>query len=380
MASLYDRLKRAKPLPQNLHHDDSTASLMVQERCLKLSENIPEQFSGHTLDFLGNGWHQINCKKQDVLFLDTETTGLSRGAGTLAFLVGLGQIDKDRLRITQIMLRDYHQEPELLSLVNEKVKKALLLVTYNGAVFDLPLIESRMVLNRIKSDLSEIPHLDLLHAARRVYKMRLGRCPLTRLEEIVLGFTRQDDLPGSMVPARFFEYLKTRQESLLYDVLNHNCLDIHSLARLMAVLYDLHEQPLKTTHQMDLLSLGKVFERRGEAERAMTCYKACSEKTVRQLALLRLAELYRKKRMDQEAVGAFENLRSISNIPVKACISLAKVYEHRFRDYERALEITKQGMIYCSERPGFCADFDQDYQDLSRRSLRLMRKAERKSG
>lgn len=377
MASLYDRLKAAKPVTSSGKTDQNIKSLLELEHSMPVIEDVPASLFAETLGFLSKGLLSFDCSIEDVLFLDTETTGLSGGAGTLAFLVGLGQFINRRMQVTQLMIRDYHQEAQLLHLVEQRVKGAKLLVTYNGASFDIPLLDSRMTMNRIRSSITGKPHLDLLHAARRVFKLRLGRCPLSRMEEAVLGFTRQDDLPGSQVPARFFAYLKTRQEDLLTEVLEHNQLDIHSLSRLLLVLADLHQRPHSTNHQADLFSLGKVFETRGETQRAISCYRACSEQSVRQLAQMQLAELYRKNRMDREAAEVFEGLRLLPAASARVFIGLAKVYEHRYRDPQRALEITKQGMLYCSERPGFQADNDLEYLDLHRRSLRLIRKAER---
>ena len=122
-----------------------------------------------------------------LLFLDTETTGLSGGAGTVAFEIGVGWIEPRGMVIRQYVMRNYAQEADILREIAALAAKADTLVTFNGKSFDLPLLESRMVMNRIRAHITDMPHLDLLHAARRVYKLRLGRCSLTALEEAVLG-------------------------------------------------------------------------------------------------------------------------------------------------------------------------------------------------
>lgn len=181
--------------------------------------------------FSGKSWHT-----ERLLFLDTETTGLSGGAGTVAFEIGAGWIEPRGMVIRQYVMRDYGQEADMLREVASLIARADTIVTFNGKSFDLPLLESRMIMNRIRVHVTDMPHLDLLHAARRVYKLRLGRCNLTALEEAVLGKTRCDDLPGAQVPERYFTYLKTGEFALLEDVLRHNFDDIQSLAELTAVI------------------------------------------------------------------------------------------------------------------------------------------------
>ena len=144
-----------------------------------------------------------------ILYLDTETTGLSGGAGTLAFEAGLGQLTPEGFCVTQLMIRDYPEEKYLLEGVLEAAKDCDALCTFNGRSFDLPLLRDRCLMNRLSPAVLDKPHIDLLHIARRVFKLRLKQCSLTRLEEAVLGAGRSHDLPGAQVPERFFSYLKT---------------------------------------------------------------------------------------------------------------------------------------------------------------------------
>ena len=375
MSSLYDRLKSAQPLAP-VKHPPAQEDCLVVTRRISL-QDMPASFPAPLMSDISNGQIAMELKPQDLLFLDTETTGLSRGAGTVAFLIGYGQIEGNELVITQVLMRDYHQEQELLLDLRRRIQSAGCLMTYNGASFDLPLLQSRLIINRQQLDLFEMPHLDLLHAARRIFRLRLGRCPLNRLEEVLFGFVRENDLPGSEVPVRFFDYLKTRNEGLLTDVLTHNQQDIHTLALLFSHLIQVFAQPGGIAHQEDLFSLGTVYERQGQQERAITCYRACSEKAVRDIARLRMAEILRKQRRDAEAVLEYETLRQSHGVNPKVFISLAKIYEHRYRDPARALEIATQGMLYCSERYGFAAQEHADFLDLQHRSLRLRRKVDK---
>ena len=135
--------------------------------------------------FTGAAWDMSR-----VLFLDTETTGLSGGAGTVAFEIGVGFLDGRGLVIRQYVMRDYGEEAAMLSEIAALLRRYDTLVTFNGKSFDLPLLESRLIMARIRLPVTQMPHLDLLHAARRVYRLRLGRCNLAALEEAVLGVHR----------------------------------------------------------------------------------------------------------------------------------------------------------------------------------------------
>lgn len=375
MSSLYNKLKGLQPLPQ-VKRKELPQELLIKTTTVELAEIQGSHLPGQTVSMLRNQPTGEDLPLSSILFIDTETTGLSRGVGTVAFLIGYGQIVGSSLRITQVLMRDYPQEPDLLLDFVQRMDACGLLVSYNGASFDLPLLTGRLTLNRMPNSLQDKPHLDLLHAARRVFKLRLGRCPLGRMEEMVFGFARADDLPGSEVPKRYFDYLKQQDESLLNDVLAHNQQDIVTLARLFLHLAGLYQEPLRSSHQQDVFSLGRAFERQGHAQQALRCYRACSRQDVQELARLRMGELYRRQKMDQQAVQVFEGLRNQGRLSARLFISLAKIYEHRYRDPVRALEIAKQGMLYCTERLGSGAENDPAFLDLQKRSLRLMRKVE----
>ena len=143
-------------------------------------------------------------------FLDTETTGLAGGSGTCAFLVGIGRITPEGFRVRQFFMRDYCEEASLLDAVSRHLAPFRVLITYNGRSFDQPLLETRYRLNRSRPPFGKLEHLDLLHGARRLWKLRYESCRLVDLETQVLGFERDGDVPGALIPYLYFEYLRTR--------------------------------------------------------------------------------------------------------------------------------------------------------------------------
>ena len=371
MSSLSDKLRAMKPLPQKPARPAASSCMKVKET-LPLAEVALSSISRDTLTMmLGEGSKQ-SITPRDLLFLDTETTGLSRGVGTLAFLCGTGYVQGEHFVVDQRLMRDYDEEPFVLQHVHDLLASFPVLVTFNGAAFDMPLLLNRFVMNRIKPPQSMPLHIDLLHVARRVYKLRLQRCSLSRLESEVFGTIRDNDLPGAMVPERFFRFLQTREEALLTDILVHNRQDVLSMARLLMELAALHEQPLIAQHHEEIYSLGRVFEKRGEGGRARQCYRAVYNSHLGDLAAIRMAETYRRDKNPARAAAVYERLLAAGRATPQVYIALSRLYEFRLKQPKRALEIAHKGMLYCIECP--TEESRRALADLKHRYARLLRK------
>lgn len=290
--------------------------------------------------FAGTAWDA-----RRLLFLDTETTGLSGGAGTLAFEIGVGFIDERGMVIRQYVMRDYHEEAAMLSEIAALFERLDTVVSFNGKSFDLPLLESRMVMNRIRLKPTQAPHLDLLHAARRVYKLRLGRCSLAALEEAVLGHQREDDLPGALVPQRYFDYLKTREFALLGDVLRHNLQDVKSLAQLTAHLCAVYREPDLLTHAEDMFGVGRTLMRGGRTQEGRAVMKILGHSSISPQAHMHLAASYKKSREWADAVQTCRTMISRGEGGAWPYIELAKYYEHVERDIPQALACAKSALV-----------------------------------
>lgn len=373
MASLLDKLRAAKPLPAQKAVSDSSLTL---EQIVRMDRGAFFPLPPETITLMQGVDANETIHPEDILFFDTETTGLSGGTGTVAFLVGCGIISEEGLVVRQFLMRDYNEEIFMLREFQTLLQRAKMIVTFNGASFDVPLLQSRFTIHRMHRETIFPLHLDVLHIARRVYKTRIGRCSLTSLEKQVFGEEREGDLPGAQVPETYFKYLKTGNLAVLDPVLSHNVKDIVSLVRLLYTLASLHDNPLSAQHQEDIFSLGKVYEKRGATDTAKVCYRAVSAGPMQTPAITRLANLSMRLRQDEEAARLFEQLRVSGTAGAKVYISLSKLYEHRFGQYDKALVIAKQGMLYCLEcLPLEAAKRSADYQDLSHRYQRLLRKA-----
>ena len=202
---------------------------------------------------------------RNILYLDTETTGFM-GAGTVAFEVGMGCLTDSGFQIHQLVMRDYPEEKFLLQSIADTLMGYDAICTFNGRTFDVPLLRDRFLMNRMDDSCLDKPHIDLLHMARRVFKLRLQRCNLGKLEEAVLGIPRFDDLPGAQVPQRFFDYLKTGNFDLLTDVLEHNAQDVASLCVLLTAMVEMYRAPENVRHDEDVFSMGVALcRKRGSA-------------------------------------------------------------------------------------------------------------------
>ncbi len=313
-------------------------------------------------------------RPERILYLDTETTGLM-GAGTVAFEVGLGWQEGDTFRVRQLVMRDYPEERFLLEEIVRVAEEFDVICSFNGKTFDLPLLRNRFIMNRIRTTCLDKPHIDLLHIARRVWKLRLKHCNLTNLEEALLGIPRVDDLPGAQVPERFFSYLKTGDFTLLDDVLDHNEQDIVSLQNLLSHMCRMYENPEQLRFDEDVYSMGVALERFHHGQEARRCY-ALAGGEMHAASQSRLAQSYRKSGERAEAVRIWQEMIRRREGGIAPYTELAKHYEHVEKDYAAALDMVRKALILLAEPTLFEDSAVQDARNaLQYRYERLKRKA-----
>lgn len=283
-----------------------------------------------------------------TVFFDIETTGLSGGAGTVAFLVGCGWFEDEAFRVRQWLMLGPAGERPLLDALGRTMEEASLLVTFNGRTFDVPFMETRWAFHRQATPTDDLPHFDMLPAARRLWKRRDDdtSCSLTALERSLLGFHRAGDVPGFEIPVRYFQFLRTGDPSLIDGVLEHNRLDLISLAAVTSRACELAaEGPRWCREACEQLGLGQLYERRGDEARAEEAYElaaaATDDRDLRARALEHLALLRRRGRRFGEAAGAWQQImdraaRPFSPVERRAAEALAIHHEHRARDLQTA--------------------------------------------
>jgi uncharacterized protein YprB with RNaseH-like and TPR domain len=313
-------------------------------------------------------------------FLDTETTGLAGGSGTCAFLVGIGRITPEGFRVRQFFMRDYCEEASLLDAVARYLAPFRVVITYNGKTFDQPLLETRYRLNRSRPPFGKLEHLDLLHGARRLWKLRYESCRLVDLENQVLGFERQGDVPGALIPYLYFEYLRTHRAARLLPVFHHNALDILTLACLTGIVplafKDAFKDPenLPFRHGSEIAGIARWLRQAGELEQARNLFRSAIGADLSDDLLFRtlwdLAALERKLGAEAQAVAIWNDLAATRNpFRVPALEELAKHHEHRQKDLARALETTRAALDHIGVN-------HEGSPALRRREQRLVRRME----
>jgi uncharacterized protein len=283
----------------------------------------------------------------DALFLDTETTGLAGGTGTMAFLIGLGWFEEGNFHVRQILARDFGEEKAALTYLKDVASRKKFLVTFNGKAFDVNLLTARFILNRMHSELAALPHLDLLHPSRRILGHRLENSRLVTLEEQILGVEREGDIPGWEIPQRYFDWLRRRDPRMLADIFEHNRLDVISMATLTAHLVEiLTAQARKLyAHTDDYLAAARLLLARSHAEGVEKILKIFQEQSctdLSQQSKKKLAQLYKRTGRINEAVRIWQEMAACEPVDFYAISELAKWLEHRVRDCSQAKTLIEQ--------------------------------------
>lgn len=289
-------------------------------------------------------------------FLDTETSGLSGGTGTYAFLVGIGRfVSTDSaqgmaFQLRQFFMRDPAEEAALLEAILDFLAPCEALVTFNGKAFDAPLLVTRYSLKSIPVPFKGFAHVDLLPLARRLWRDRLPSRALKYLEEHVMLAPRTlEEVPGFEIPWIYFDYLRTGDATPLKGVFYHNAMDIVAMTALFnhtaGLLADPHAADLE--HGLDVIALARLFEDLGKWDDAALLYERGLEMgtatdSLQPLpeasfaeALRRYSALQRRRGNMDAAVSLWEKAAGEGHI--YAHVELSKYYEHRLRDLGEAL-------------------------------------------
>ena len=304
-------------------------------------------------------------------FLDTETTGLAGGSGTYAFLIGVGRITRAGFVVKQFFMREYAEEKSQLAALDEHLREFDVLITYNGKSYDQPLLETRYRMTRGKAPFTRMRHLDLLHGARRLWKLRMESCKLIQLEQQILGVCREGDLPGHLIPYVYFEYLREREATKLVPIFHHNAIDILTLACLTAIVPAAFRDNKQVKRGEELAGIGRWLMNSGELEQSLDVMKRAVDAGLPDRLLFRalwdIAGLEKKLGRPQAALPLLRELAECRNeFRVAALEELAKYYERKEPNLPLALEFTQQALRFESK------------ETLLLRRARLQRKVDRR--
>ena len=327
--------------------------------------------AGEFLDFAAD--------PENWLFLDTETTGLAGGTGTYPFLVGIAWWDAGGLQVEQFFMRDLDEEHSLLLELSERMAKRPVLVTFNGKSFDWPLLETRYRMTRSIPSFTPRVHLDFLHPARQLWRLRIGSVRLKDLERHILcdegralEWSRHDDIDSSLIPQMYFDYLRGGPAEPLAGIFRHNQMDLRGLAALagkILTLLDCGHGIASARHPgshdpMDVFGLSRIMHRRGHSARARELYESALRSglpgPVERVAQRELAQLAKRENDYTRATSLWEDLRRTPALvkrkknvlfvegalktlesAIEAAEQLAIYYEHRAKQPHRAAELMR---------------------------------------
>lgn len=285
----------------------------------------------------------LNSRFEEIIFLDTETSGLTGGTGTFAFLIGLGYFTDHSFQLVQIFMRDPSEEPALLSALSHFLGNFKAIVTFNGKSFDIPLLNARHVLNGFTTPFVEIDHIDLLHLARRLWRNRLPSRALKDLEIELLDIQRsQEEVPGWMVPELYYNYLRQGDIEPLKGVFYHNGMDVISLAALFNYTSGLLDHPLSYDHidSLDLVAIARLYDHLDRPDEAIQLYEKALDQGLPidffVDTILRFAEVKRRRGNLDGAVSLWQ--KGAENNSLQACLKLSMYYEREIKDFNQARE------------------------------------------
>lgn len=353
--------------------------------------NCLQQISTAALAIAGKDERLAALDLSRALFLDTETTGLAGGTGTTAFLVGIGRFEEDEFVVRQYFLRQPHEEAAMLKQLQALVASGSGLVTFNGKSFDIPLLRTRAVLNRLPIDFERLLHFDVLHAARRLWKDQFGDCSLGGLEGHVLRWRRQQDIPGALIPQIYFDFLRQGEASQLPEVFAHNRQDILSMAALLLRIAQLVQHPFEKDDGAlitppELRRVAILYRQLGDFAASAALFEQLLEKTSstkpRFEDHLALGLCYKSQRRYADAKRLWQVIVERWPFHPLPYIELAKHFEHREGAVMAALEWVERALrsLKLSEELGRRSEWAVFKKDLLHRQTRLQRKLESKLG
>ena len=310
--------------------------LSVAHRVGRVSVSPAKEASAGMLALLALDPGLAQLAMSRALYVDTETTGLSAGAGTVPFLIGLAWFEPESsaLVVEQMLLRELGEEAPMFA---KRVARASMFVSYNGKSFDLPLLRTRAVLGRLPPIL-DIAHLDLVHVARRLHRHRLEQVNLKTVEAKVLGFERTDDISSGDVCGRYTHFLRTGNDSALSAVVDHNEWDIVSMAALVGI----YGEPLSGLGALDWAFVARTVRRAGSLDMARDIAERAVAEGGGSEAIRARGEIAKARGDKAQALADFASLVDSVDDP-SLRLELAKLYEHHAKAPVMALEVALRG-------------------------------------
>jgi uncharacterized protein YprB with RNaseH-like and TPR domain len=343
------------------------------------------ELNGEALRLMAPGAPKEASDPAQWLFLDTETTGLAGGTGTYPFLIGIAWWDAGGLEVEQFFMRDHSEEHSVLLALADRIVERPVLVTFNGKSFDWPLLETRYRMTRSIRTPVLRAHLDFLHAARSLWRLRIGSVRLAELELRVLGWNRGADMVSAMIPQIYFDYLHEGPPEPLVPIFHHNQMDLRGLAALATRVLSLLGNPeTQGSDGLEIFGVSRICERRGQAQRARRLYE---QSIARELpsetdraARSSLARLAKREGDLELARRLWEGMLGNSREGLEAYEQLAIYYEHGAREPHRAVALARKALQELRSASRIGTISSTGYRERRLRFEHRLARLERKAG
>lgn len=283
--------------------------------------------------------HLIQSSSDTLVFLDTETTGLSPNAGVFPFLTGLCKTSSQGTEVALLLSRSPAEEAAMLDEMIRFLQGARAIVTYNGKSFDIPLLENRLAYHCIPSPFRDLGHIDLLHLTRKLWRNTLPSRSLGYVEMSILGISRaEEEVPGFLIPQLYYDYLKSGDARPLAGVLYHNEMDILALVALLNHLIELSAEEITNLNPEDILSVARLLMDIGDPDALVPLMDRIlvqDDTAIDWMTLHKLADWFKSISRWSEAIHLYEKAAAAGYLWAQE--ELAKYYENHLRDYDQAL-------------------------------------------
>ncbi len=288
---------------------------------------------------------------EEIIFLDTETTGLDRGASTYAFLTGLLFFKHDKWYLKQYFIESPQHENLLMKLLSQELNNFKILVSYNGKCYDIPLLDNRLKFHKSEYSIRNLDFLDLLHLARRLWKHILQGCKLQNIEAVILNYIRDysNDIPGEFIPKAYFDYLNTENAEDISNVFYHNAQDLFTLTKILAICNDLNflDFSFLDHYKIDKYNLAKLLNDIAMPKEALSLLKTMAENKIASESALLLLSTLLKREKDYEL--ALYYLKGKETLSPNICLEISMLYEHKLKDLAQAFYYARKAYMILHE-------------------------------
>lgn len=339
------------------YHSENAFRVFIHEKCFT---SLQEKKGSIYPPSVANWLHKYSkifqhATPEEIIFLDTETTGLDRGANTYAFLTGLLYYKDNKWHLKQFFIESPQHEPLLMKLLSEILSDFKILVSYNGKCYDIPLLDNRFKFNKSEYSIRDLEFLDLLHLSRRLWKPILHGCKLQNIETVIFNYIRDysNDIAGELIPKAYFDYLATNNATEISSVFYHNEEDLFSLTNILNVCtkLDFLDFNYLSSFKIDIFQIAKLLVDIGMLSEALAVLEQMS-KTNRcsEESLLLLSQLLKRKK---EYSKALEYLEEYSEVSPSICLEMSMLYEHKVKNLSQAFYYSRKAYLLLHEENNF---------------------------